>query len=237
MAPMSWFGRKNPETSRGGSVIQRHSPKDFMKPRIGFSNEPTEGFAEAREDVYRQLFGETANVSHEVIPQIPHIDVYTYFRRAKDGRDNCVLVTGGMSDAEMRIPRGANVPRRVELILYCTEPNPEFIQTMRWLAHFPHNQNTWIGIGHTIPNGNPPEPFWGSNILDTILLLPTIVQPDAALPERLKLAGEPIHFLWVVPLTTAECNLKLEKGLGAVLDLFDKHCHPHIFDPGRASYV
>src|SRR5450432_2916264 len=106
---MKWFGRTNTETSPGGSVIQRHSPKDFMKARIGFSDEPVGDFSKAREDVYRQLFGEPTSVSHEVIPQIPHIDVYTHFRRAKDGRDNCVLVTGGMSYAAMRIPRGATV--------------------------------------------------------------------------------------------------------------------------------
>jgi hypothetical protein len=234
---MKWFGGKTPETSPGGSNIQRYSVKDFMKPRIGFSDEPTEDYTGAREDAYGRLFGESTSVSHEILPQIPHIDVYTYLRRAKDGRDNCVLVTGGMSDAGMRIPRGANVPRRVELILYCTEPKPEYILTMRWLAHFPHNQKTWVGTGHTIPNGNPPEPFWGSNVLDTILLLPTIVQADAALPEQLKVAGEPVHFLWVVPLTTPECNLKLEKGLGAILDLFDKHRHSHVFTPDRASYV
>jgi len=108
---------------------------------------------------------------------------------------------------------------------------------MRWLAHFPHNQKTWIGSGHTIPNGNPPEPMWGSKDLDTILLLETIVQSDAELPRKLDLAGDPVHFLWIVPLTTAECELKLEKGLGAILNLFDKNRHPHVFDPARASYV
>ena len=108
---------------------------------------------------------------------------------------------------------------------------------MRWLAHFPHNQKTWIGSGHTIPNGNPPEPMWGSKDLDTILLLETIVQSDAELPRKLDLAGDPVHFLWIVPLTTAECELKLEKGLGAILNLFDKNRHPHVFDAARASYV
>jgi len=234
---MSWFGGNDPEVSPGGSVIRRYPDKDFMKPRIGFSAEPTDGFIAAREEVYGRLFGESAGVSHEMLPQVPHIDVYTYFRRSKDGSDTCVLVTGGMSDAPMSTPRGNDFPRRVELILYCREPKPVYVATLRWLAHFPHNQGTWLGMGHTIPNGAPPEPFWGSGVLDTILLLPTIVQKDAALPEQLKIAGEPVHFLWVVPISTPECNLKLEKGVEAILDLFTIHRHPHVFDPNRASYV
>ena len=137
----------------------------------------------------------------------------------------------------MNIPDGADVPRRVELIFYCSEPLPEYVETLRWLAHFPHDQKTWIGSGHTVPNGNPPAPFWGSSVLDTILFLPPIVKVDGTLPDELILDRDPVHFLWVVPLTTPECSLKLAKGTDAILGLFGKNRHPHVFDPSRASYV
>jgi hypothetical protein len=233
-----WFGKKRPqpETSPGGSVIRRYPNAAWNPSRIGATDESTARFAEAREDVYAKFFGEAANVSHEIIPLIPHIDVYTY-ERGQQGRDFCTLVTSGMSDLEMSIPAGAEAPRRVELIFYCSEPNQEYIKTMRWLAHFPHDQKSWIGSGHTIPNGNPPEPFWGSSALDTILLLQPIVKRDTTLPDELILGGEPVHFLWVVPLTTPECNLKLAKGFGAILKLFQQNHHPHVFDPNRTSYV
>jgi hypothetical protein len=235
---MNWFGRKgSPETAPDGSAILRYPEKDWAGPRLGFSDASTAGFTEAREQVYTKLFGEARSVSHELVPQVPHVDVYTFARRAKDGGEVCALVTGGMSDEPMRMPRGADVPKRVELIFYCSEPRDEYVDTLRWLAHFPHNQKTWIGIGHTIPNGNPPEPMWGSSILDTVLLMPTVVQRDQALAEELQLAGDPVHFLWVVPLTTAECNFKLKQGLPAIYSLFDKHRHPHVYDPHRASYV
>ena len=149
----------------------------------------------------------------------------------------CTLVTSGMSDLEMAVPKRAEVARRVELIFYCSEPKPEYAETMQWLAHFPHDQSTWIGSGHTIPNGTPPAPFWGSSALDTVLLIPPIVLRDGTLPKELVLGGEPVHFLWVVPLTTAECNLKLAKGLEAMLDLFERNNHPHVFEPDRKSYV
>jgi hypothetical protein len=70
----------------------------------------------------------------------------------------------------MTLAREATVEtKRVELICYCSEPKEEYIKTLRWLAHFPHTYKTWVGSGHTIPNGNPPGPFWGSDCLDTIL--------------------------------------------------------------------
>jgi hypothetical protein len=108
---------------------------------------------------------------------------------------------------------------------------------MRWLAHFPHDQKTWIGSGHTIPNGNPPAPFWGSSILDTILLIPPIVKRDQTLQDELILGGEAVHFLWMVPLTAPECKLKLGKGLDAILDLFQRNRHPTCLTRiGRATY-
>lgn len=138
----------------------------------------------------------------------------------------------------MKVPAKAKgVPGRVELIFYCSEPKQEYLDTLRGLAHFPHDNKTWIGNGHTMPNGDPPEPFWDSPVLDTFLFMPPIVNRDASLADELSLAGEPVHLLWVVPLTTSECNLKLAKGFDAILDLFEQNQHPHIFDPNRISYV
>ncbi len=233
-----WFGKKKPpEKSPGGSVIRRYGGNAFSGTPIGFTEESSAKFAGAREDLYSRFFGKAASVSHEIIPLIPHIDVYTY-ERGQHGRNFCTLVTSGMSDLEMSVPPGAKgAPRRVELVFYCSEPEQEYLDTLRRLAHFPHDNRSWLGWGHTMPNGDPPEPFWGSPALDTLLFMPTIVKPDGALAEELSLADEPVHFLWVVPLTTPECNLKLAKGFDAILDLFERHRHPHVFDPNRMSYV
>ena len=84
---------------------------------FGFTGESTAGFTEARETAYKNLFGEILRVSHEILQQIPHIDVYT-FRRRQDDQPVYSLVTGGMSDLPMMMPRGAEeAPRRVELFL------------------------------------------------------------------------------------------------------------------------
>lgn len=221
--------------SAGGSLIQRYAK--WLRPQAGIPDEPVEEYARQREAVYAELFGEAVDVYHEVMPMVPHIDVFRYHRMWQDKRTT-VLVTSGMSDVPMTLPRGAkDVERRAELIFYCNEPSQGYRETLRMLARFPHDNRTWLYHGHTIPNGNPPEPFWGSEILDTVLLMPTIVAKDRALPEKLQLGGDRVQFLWVVPLSGAECELKLKKGFSAILELFGKHQHPHVFDPERKSYV
>lgn len=232
----SWFGKKK---TPDGTEIIRH---DEVRTQIDVLGKNTSHFMKTRQAAYEKLFGEPLSVSHELLPLTPHIDVFTFKRTSKkDGVEQVVysLVTGGMSDLEMTLPRRApkDVPRRVELIFYCSEPRAEYISTLRWIAHFPHNAESWLGRGHTMPNGNPPEPFWGSKELDTLLFMPPIVVKDQSLPFELQIEGQPVHFLWVVPLTTAECNYKLEKGFNAILDLFDRNRHPHVFDPTRKSYV
>jgi hypothetical protein len=225
----SWFGKKK---APDGTEIIRH---DHVETQLGIT-QGTAGFTQRREAVYERLFGKILKVSHELLPLIPHIDVYI-FKRSQGDKIVYSLVTGGMSDLEMTMPRAAKSPRRVELIFYCSEPLEEYIAALRWVAHFPHASKSFLGHGHTMPNGNPPAPFWGSTELDTLLFMPPIVKKDQTLPTELKLGGEPVHFLWVVPLTTAECNFKLKKGFDAILDLFQVNRHPHVFDPHRKSYI
>ena len=77
----------------------------------------------------------------------------------------------------------------------------------------------------------------GSTALDTIFLLPPLVKKDQDLGGELTLNGDAVQFLWVVPISSAECELKLDKGSGALLDVFTKNRHPRIFDSKRKSYV
>lgn len=226
-----WFSKKK---APDGTNIVRHQN---VETKLGVT-EGIAGFAQARETTYERLFGKPLSVSHEVLPLVPHIDVYT-FKRSQGDREVYSLVTGGMSDLEMTLPRGTNkdVPRRVELILYCSEPRDEYISTLRWVAHFPHDSKSWLGHGHTMPNGNPPQPLWGSGELDTLFFLPPIVTKDQTLPSELNLGGDPVHFLWVVPLTTAECNFKLTRGFASMMNLLQQNRHPYVFDPRRKSYV
>lgn len=114
------------ETSPGGSTIRRYA--NWMMPKIGVPEEDVAAHAKQRELVYTELFGEPVNVYHELLPMVPHIDVFTYHREL-DGRQTTLLVTGGMSDVRMRLAPGVDSSQaspRAELIFYCDGEAAEF---------------------------------------------------------------------------------------------------------------
>jgi hypothetical protein len=222
--------------SPGGSRLLKYGGGEFRQTPFGFPDEDTGELAETRERVYAELFGPSATVYHEMMPLIPHVDVYVIEPRAE--RQFYTLVTGGMSDLAMNSPAelGADA-RRVELVFYAAEAKDDYTELLRTLAHFPHDNKTWLHHGHTMPNGSPPAPIFGSGPLDTFYFMRSIVGQDATLPERLRWRDDPIELLWLVPITAAECQLKLEKGSDALLDVFDRVNHPFVFAGDRSSYV
>lgn len=228
-----WFGKRN---ATANVRFPHHTVESARSVVPGPAASASE-FRDAREMAYAALFGGTESVAQDTGDGAPAISVYTFRRTGRDGRELCTLVTGGMSDFAMLTPSKSGAAKRVELIFYCSGPHEEYDQTLRWLGRFPHEARTWLGPGHSIPNGYPPRPMWGSESLNSVLLMPPIVSRDKTLPDLLKLDGDPVHFLWVVPLTSAECRLKVEKGYDAILELFEKHRHPHVFDPERRSYI
>jgi len=167
---------------------------------------------------------------------IPHIDVMEYFRPGWES-GACTLVTSGMSDIRMNVSQDTHAIRRVELVFYCQEPRRLYSETLRVLAHFPHDQKTWFGAFHTMVNGNPPGPLWDTEFMNSILFLPPILKEDLNLHEELVLDGDGVDLLWVVTISEEECKFKLANGVGALLEIFDKNDLPVVFDPERKSYV
>ena len=242
MGIRDWFNRRKMDEPRlvgksaGGSRLYKYDGDEFHNPTFGFTEDNMLKLVRRREEAYDALFGHSDSVFHEVMPMVPHIDVYWY--RPSGPRTFETYVTSGMSDLpQSSPPEFGKETRRVELIFYAAQPDELYFNMLRRLAHFPHDNNTWLHWGHTMPNGNPPQPLFGEPPLDTMLFMHSIVHPDADLPKRLSWQGELISFLWCVPITTAECQFKLEHGADALYDIFDKVNHPVAFSGNRASYV
>ena len=140
-----------------------------------------------------------------------------------DERPCFSIVTSGMSDVEMRTPKAAREWRRAELMLNLPEEWPidedDGAWPLKWLetlATFPHENRTWIGLGHTLPNGDPPEPLAEDTALCALLVTP----PYIAGPEfaRLEVARhERIYFHGVMPIYREELELVESEG-APVLD-------------------
>jgi len=222
--------------SKGGSRLLKYGGAEFDSPTAGFVDDSIAIDPEERERIYEEIFGPVDTVTHELVPLVPHVDVYWF--APTERRPFFTFVTGGMSDLPMHTPSELGpAVRRIELVFYAAEDKTEYVELLRRLAHFAHDCQTWIHFGHTMPNGTPPEPFFGSTHLDNLFFMPSIVSPDSTLGERLAWRHEPVNLVWCVPITTAECNLKLERGSDALYDLFDERQHPFIFSGERASYV
>ena len=94
------------------------------------------------------------------------------------------------------------------------------IRWLKQLARFPHEYQTWLGFGHTIPNGDPPSPFSPETKLCGWFLLPPIGVEDEARQVTLS-DGRTVHLYCLHALHLAEMALKLNKGSDALLDAFD----------------
>ncbi|MGZ3159870.1 MAG: suppressor of fused domain protein, partial [Burkholderiaceae bacterium] len=195
-------------------------------------------------DHIERYLGEIETVLHEIISDTVHIDVHI----VKPSADfpYIRLVTSGMSDLPMTVPAGSGAPEYVELMLTLPadwkldqksfEDENWFwpVSQLKYLARFPHKFQTWLGWGHTVPNGDPAEPYSPTTKLCGAIVLPSVTVPDAFHTLRIDDKKE-ITFYAVVPLFKDEMNLKLRSGTDELLKRFGKKGISDIFSPTRSN--
>jgi hypothetical protein len=226
--------------SAGGSEIIEYGNTTSSHSRMGFLDHSTLPAIAERERVYAELFGSEFQVHHELLPLIPHVDVYCF--PPQGPRPFFTFITGGMSDLPMQSPpQLGRDARRIELVFYAERANDheaqQYAELLRSGAHFAHDNQTWLHWGHTMGNGTPPSPMLGTKNLDTMLFMSSIVHPDSTLGERLTIEGDPVNLVWCVPITSAESRYKLDRGVNALYDVFERVQHPVPFAGDRESYV
>jgi hypothetical protein len=212
-------------------------PRNSAADRILDSGQEEPSPLPPRQAAYAERFGPCAEVQTESIPFDPQIDLCIYPPAPQKGRDFYTLITSGMSDRPMTVPADTDAPRRAELVFYSLEPKEDYLNFLRWLAHYPHSYNTWLGFGHSIANGAPAQPIAGSSLLTHFLFIPTMIPPDARMASQLYIQGERVQLLWVVPISTAEANFKQRQGAATLIKIFDQQDHPLVYNPTRPTYV
>ena len=188
--------------------------------------------------------GKIDTVYHELMSHHVHIDMHQVAPTAE--RPYWTLITSGMSDLPMPAPKGSEAWRYAELMICLPQDWPitgdeagqeDYAWATRWLkmlARFPHEYQAWMAWGHTMPNGDPPEPFCaGVDFAGIILLEPKTVSRDF---WSLKVCDDKtIHFYSVVPIYEAEMNLKLKQGSDHLNELFEKHKVTELVDVDRPN--
>ena len=195
--------------------------------------------AKARSQRYRKLHGEPAQVFAR---DDLSIEAFAFdFSPGDDEDPGYVLFTNGMSDRRMHVDEEAadalaagEIKARAELAWYVRDLDESYVDSLAWLAEFPFIDHTWLGFGHTVIMPFPIVP--GSELVAYLVLVP-IVRAHQKLFSRLRVDGDPVELLVVHLLTRPEYDLKREKGVNAILDLFDEHSYPLVLDPERASMV
>ena len=190
--------------------------------------------------------GPIETVFHEIVSEIVHIDVHLVI--ATDQNPYHYLITSGMSDLPMLVPAEFDAPKYVELVMVLPRDwqlNQDSFQEQKWywpigliksLARFPHAYETWFGIGHTIPNGNPAQAYHSATELNGAILLPPLSFPDGF--DFVKVDDEKeIHFYAVVPLYEEEMNYKLEYGAGQLFEKLINHSIDDVVNPRRVNVI
>ncbi|PII17665.1 hypothetical protein CR920_18515 [Stenotrophomonas indicatrix] len=226
------------DVSPGGSPILVHSREKDFTPAQGESH-----IEEISVHIERHL-GPISGVFHEIISDIVHIDVHVV--PATDECPYLRLVTSGMSDLPMSVPEEVDVPRHMELMVtlpadwpitqdaFEDERNYWPVRLLKTLARLPHEYDTWLGFGHTIPNGHPSEPYAPGVGFDGAIVLPPVTTPDDFGTLALE-DGTTIEFMAIVPLYPEEMDLKLKKDSETLLDRFDAKNIQDVIQPGRTN--
>lgn len=172
--------------------------------------------------------GRVTNVFHEIISDTVHIDVH--FMEPTDEEPFRVVYTTGMSDLPMTLPSEIEKDwehlKRAELMIFLPESWPidseAFkderyywpIRLLKQLARFPHEYNTWLGYGHTIPNSNEYDPYAENTELNGVILN-VLKEEISSISTK---DGNLINVYSLVPLYKEEMDYKLEYGSDSLFE-------------------
>jgi hypothetical protein len=165
--------------------------------------------------------GPVDRVWHQEVSPWVHVDVHVV--APTPHRDAVTLVTTGMSERPMTPPEGLEDLRCAELVMVLPPDwpldRPEGLwplTLLQTLAQLPHQFDTWLWAGHTVPNDDPPEPYGpGTALCGVILAEPVLAPEEFAL---CRVGDRDVHLLSVVPLHADEMQFKLDRGPDALFD-------------------
>lgn len=131
-----------------------------------------------------------------------------------------VLMTNGLSNYKMPVTQKYAGKEFTELY-FCLpsywdledESNPNFNWVWTWiqrLTHFVLEKQTWFGVGHTIPAGNPPAPLSATMKQNHFFFSEPVFLQHSLKP--LKIGEKEVHFLAIIPIFEDEMDFKLGKG-------------------------
>lgn len=143
--------------------------------------------------------------------------------RPVNSRPYHTLVTAGMSTVAMPVPPDVNASHRLELMMTLPEGWNPSDESSHWptrllqsLSKLPREREGWLGWGHTVPNGDPPQPLAPHTELCGVIIAPSLLVPVAF--YELDIDGQRVAFYGVIPLYREELELHARAGMAALLE-------------------
>ncbi|MGL4370532.1 MAG: suppressor of fused domain protein, partial [Spirochaetota bacterium] len=127
-------------------------------------------------------------VFHEIVSERFHNDVHIV--PPSDRYPFNILVTSGMSALPMNIPDGMADRDNWSHAELCLLLPPDWpldtdsfsderhywpIRLLKDLARLPHDYSTWLGWGHTVPNGDPAAAYAEGTELSAAMIIPPFI--------------------------------------------------------------
>lgn len=142
-------------------------------------------------------------------------------------RPYTVLSTVGMSCQRMpAVEQVLDDPSgyaRIELALATTLPSAQAAQVFGWLSTYPWRAVTWFGPGHSVRWYHDPATFPLGEGFEAVLLLDSpgpLAGPSGPEPPDLSgftFGGDPVRWLWVVPISERDRQLAKEHGSASLV--------------------
>ncbi len=205
-------------------MIEEDSDSDEEVGEVNYLSEVEMKEIEAHLDEH---IGPVKNVYHEIISDFIHVDILVI--EPTEERNYYTLCTMGMSAIPMNVPEELREEYDLDFAEMMISLPPDWnirddreenywpIRWLKILARLPYQNNTWLGFGHSIPNG---EPFAGNTLLSGIILdFQASFHDDEANITQIELStGKVINFYSLIPVYDEEMNEKLETNAETVLE-------------------
>ncbi len=243
-------GQDEPELSPSGAPIYRYEGVEPAPFELASGDDATISAIAAH--IERHL-GPVSGVYHELLSDKVHLDVHIVPPSADF--PFYALITSGMSDRPMTVPPGASpddAPPFAELCIllpstwdipadpadmaaaFADENVYWPIRWLKMLARLPHEFGSWLGFGHTIPNGEEAESFADNTKLGCMLLLTALSLPEEF--QTLVISPEKtVQFYTLYPIYREEMVLKMAQGADALIDRFEDYDTGDVLDLTRPN--
>jgi hypothetical protein len=215
----------NDEYSESGNPIYRHEEPTGDIPYSTGDGELIDAIVRHME----KYIGPAEQVFHELISDWVHVDLH--WIKPAPGREFHTIFTTGMSEKPMNTPPNAEHLRYAELMICLPiswdlehledEANYWVLRWLKILARMPHQYNTWLAGLHTIPHGDPPQPFAPNTKLCCTMLAWSVLFDENIDVVQID-DQRTVHIYTLIPIYKEEMEFKLKHGGQKLLERLSK---------------